>query len=145
MPPPVLDAHALMVYLEREAGFAVIRDLFAHALTDHTLLPMTTVNIGEVLYIVRREYGAEKAAETENTIHTLPIEIVAVDLELAREAARFKAIKKMSYADCFAAALAKNRQAELVTGDPEFRQVEDEIKVVWIGQEAPSLPEPSDP
>lgn len=85
MPPPVLDAHALMVYLEREAGFVTVRDLFAQALADHTLLPMTTVNIGEVLYIVRREYGAEKAAETENTIHILPIEIADVDLELARE------------------------------------------------------------
>lgn len=51
----------------------------------------------------------------------------------------------MSYADCFAAALARKRQAELVTGDPEFREVEDEIKVVWIGQEAPSLPEESGP
>ena len=78
-------------------------------------------------------------------MHTLPIEIVDVDLELAREAARFKAVKKMSYADCFAAALARKQQAELVTGDPEFREVEDEIKVVWIGQEASSFPEQPDP
>ena len=74
-------------------------------------------------------------------MHTLPIEIVDVDLELAREAARFKAVKKMSYADCFAAALARKQQAELVTGDPEFREVEDEIKIVWVAQEAPSVPE----
>jgi len=33
----------------------------------------------------------------------------------------------MSYADCFAAALAKDRKAELVTGDKEFRQVEGEV------------------
>jgi ribonuclease VapC len=38
----------------------------------------------------------------------------------------------MSYADCFAAALAKKRQAVLVTGDPEFKQVSDEVKVHWV-------------
>ena len=39
---------------------------------------------------------------------------------------------RMSYADCFAAALAKLRKAELVTGDKEFKQVEGEVKVLWI-------------
>jgi len=29
-------------------------------------------------------------------------------------------------------ALAKIRKAELVTGDPEFKQVEDEIKIGWL-------------
>jgi len=39
----------------------------------------------------------------------------------------------MSYADCFAAALAKLHKAELVTGDKDFKQVESEIKILWIG------------
>jgi predicted nucleic acid-binding protein len=50
----------------------------------------------------------------------------ARDLELIRQAAIFKATKKMSYADCFAAALAKTRSAELVTPDSEFKVVEAE-------------------
>jgi hypothetical protein len=33
---------------------------------------------------------------------------------------------------CFAAALAKQRRAELVTGDPEFGKLEDEIAVHWL-------------
>ena len=36
----------------------------------------------------------------------------------------------MSYADCFAAALAKVKNSELVTGDPEFKKVE--IKIHWL-------------
>lgn len=54
------------------------------------------------------------------------------DLELVRQAAIFKATKRLSYADCFAAALAKLHNAELVTGDPEFRAVETEIKIGWL-------------
>jgi predicted nucleic acid-binding protein len=38
----------------------------------------------------------------------------------------------MSYGDCFAAALAKLRRAEFVTGDEGFRPVEKEIKILWI-------------
>jgi predicted nucleic acid-binding protein len=45
----------------------------------------------------------------------------------------FKATKKMSYADCFAAALAKINNAELVTGDREFKIVESELKkICWL-------------
>ena len=54
------------------------------------------------------------------------------DLKLVREAAKLKATKKMAYADCFAAALAKIRNAELVTGDAEFKEVEGEVKVAWL-------------
>lgn len=38
----------------------------------------------------------------------------------------------MSYADCFAAALAKENRAELLTGDKEFEQLEGEIKIAWL-------------
>jgi predicted nucleic acid-binding protein len=62
----------------------------------------------------------------------LPIQLVIADLELAKQAAIFKSSKKMSYADCFAAALAKHRRVELITGDKEFKQVEGEIKILWM-------------
>jgi ribonuclease VapC len=39
---------------------------------------------------------------------------------------------RIAYADCFAAALAKSRKAELITGDKEFKLLEGEIKVEWI-------------
>jgi predicted nucleic acid-binding protein len=38
----------------------------------------------------------------------------------------------MSYADCYAAALAKARKADLVTGDKEFKPLEVEIRIQWV-------------
>ena len=38
----------------------------------------------------------------------------------------------VSLADAFAAALAKERKTELVTGDPEFQALEKEIKILWL-------------
>ncbi len=128
----VLDAHALLVFLEREQGFEKVKALFESALEEDDNLLMTSVNFGEVYYIVLREFGEKKVGEVERIIRTLPIEIVDVDVQLAREAARFKAIKKISYADCFAAGLAKLRKGEVVTGDKEFKALESEVKISWV-------------
>jgi predicted nucleic acid-binding protein len=38
----------------------------------------------------------------------------------------------MSFADCFAAALAKQKKALLLTGDPEFKQVETQVTIDWL-------------
>jgi predicted nucleic acid-binding protein len=62
----------------------------------------------------------------------MPIEIVSADLQQTHQAAIFKATRKMSYADCFGAALAKIRNAEFVTGDPEFKEIEKEVKIGWL-------------
>jgi predicted nucleic acid-binding protein len=128
----ILDAHALMAFLEREPGYEIVKSFFVSAVEKDEPLLMTTVNYGEVYYIILRECGRDKIEHIDNTIRTLPIEFVDADVQLAREAARFKAVKKMSYADCFAAALAKIRKGEVVTGDREFRAVESEVRISWI-------------
>ena len=38
----------------------------------------------------------------------------------------------MSLADAFAAAPAKERKAELVTGDPEFKPLEMNTRIRWL-------------
>ena len=128
----VLDAYALIAFLEKEPGFEKIQSLFVEAVEKDSNLFMTSVNYGEVYYIVLRECGQEKVNEIERVIQGLPLEIIDVDLNLAKEAAKFKAVNKISYADCFAGALAKIHKGELVTGDKEFKAIEDEVKIAWI-------------
>ena len=111
----------LLVFLEKEPGFEKVKSFFVEAIENDNPILMTTVNFGEVYYIILRECGQERANEVEKIIQTLPIEIVDVDIQIAREAAQFKAIKKISYADCFAAALAKLNRGEVITGDKEFK------------------------
>ena len=82
---------------------------------------------------MRRTSQAE-AELIAREIAVMPIELVPVetDLELVRQAARYKASGKLAYADAFAAALAKLRNAELITGDPDFKAVDGEIKIGWL-------------
>jgi predicted nucleic acid-binding protein len=130
--PKVLDSWALLCYLEEEPGFEKVIELFEKATESSTPLFMCLVNWGEVYYQVARRFGDQKAQEIERLIDTFPITLVEADKELTREAARVKATRRMAYADCFAAALARIKKAELCTGDPEFKAVEKEIKIFWI-------------
>jgi len=127
-----LDSYSLIAYIEGEAGKDTMVEVFRSARDSGKTSLLSVVNWGEVYYITLREAGQQRADEVEHLIHTLPIHLIPVDLELAKQAAVFKASKKMSYADCFAAALAKNRRVELVTGDKEFRQVESDVRILWL-------------
>ena len=128
----VLDSYSLIAYIEGEAGKDTMIEVFRSARDSGKPLFLSVVNWGEVYYITLREAGREQADHVEHLISTLPIQIIAADLELTKQAAEFKAERKMSYTDCFAAALAKQRKAELVTGDKEFKQVEGEVKLLWL-------------
>jgi predicted nucleic acid-binding protein len=128
----VLDSWALLCYLEQEPGFEKIIELFEKAVQSSKPLLMCIVNWGEFYYQVVRGFGEQKAQEIEKVIQTLPITLVEANEELTREAAHIKATKKMAYADCFAVTLARLKKADFCTGDPEFKVVEREIKVVWL-------------
>lgn len=128
----VLDAYSLIAYLEGEAGKDRMIEIIRDARDTGRDLLLSVVNWGEVYYITLRETGLKRAEAVSHVISTLPIQLIPADLALAKKAAEFKAKKKMSYADCFAAALAKLRNAELVTGDEDFRQVADEVRILWL-------------
>lgn len=121
-----------MQFLEHEPGYTKVKIIFEECLKKGDVVLMSVVNFGEIYYITLRECGTEKANDIESVIKHLPIEIIAVDLELTKLAAAFKAMKRISYADCFAAALAKKYRGKVITGDNEFEQVQDEIGIFWL-------------
>lgn len=128
----VLDSWAVLAYLEDEAAGSAVAKIIAEAHEHGTALLMTTVNVGEVWYIVAREVSETDAEHAIGDLMQLGIQFVDADWRITRIAATFKAKHRMSYADCFAVALAKDQRAELVTGDKEFRQVDRDVKVHWL-------------
>lgn len=128
----VLDSWAIVAYLEDEPTAERVADIIADANEDGTPLLMTAINLGEVWYIIAREASEADAERSVAEIKQLGIDIVDADWPLVREAAGFKAKHKMSYADGFAAALAKQKKAHLVTGDHEFAALESDIQIMWL-------------
>jgi len=131
----VLDAHALMVFFNDEPGADEVENILLKAESGSPKLVMSVVNWGEIYYSILRGASQELADAKAHEIAGMQIELVPVDaddLELVRQAAAFKATRKMSYADCFAAALAKIKNAELVTGDRKFKQLARDVKIHWL-------------
>ena len=132
MATKILDSWALMALFNNEPAADAVEKILEQASAEQHKLLMSVVNWGEIYYSVMRGASPEMAEQKVREIAAMPIELVHVDLHQAHQAAIYKATKKMSYADCFGAALAKMRNAEFVTGDPEFKEVEKEIKINWL-------------
>ncbi len=128
----VLDSYAVIAFLFQEKGHEKILDLFEKAAHADQVLLIAAPNWAEVRYIVERKVGEARWQEARHKLLGLPIEVVPADQSLAELAGEVKASKKMSLADCFATALAKQKKADLYTGDPEFRNVAADIKLVWL-------------
>lgn len=129
---PVLDSYALLAFLRGEHGEEKVTVLLERAGERDQPVHMTEANYAEVKYITVRKDGATRWVEIARELRALPIEFHPIDRHLADLAADIKARHKISLADAFAAALAKERKAELITGDPEFAPLEKEIKIVWL-------------
>ena len=130
--PVVLDSHALLTFLRDEAGAETVGQLLEKAEQRGQPVHMTEVNYAEVQYIIRRKDGEAAWAAIARELETVPIDFHPATRVLANLAADFKARFKISLADAFAAALAKEKKAELVTGDAEFKPLEKEIKINWL-------------
>lgn len=128
----VLDSWAIMSYLQGEPSAEKVADIIADAHEDNVPLLMSVVNAGEVWYILARRTSESDADRTIRELKQLGIQWIDADWDIAHEAGKFKAKHKMSFADCFAAALAKQRKAHLVTGDQEFKQLEAEVMINWL-------------
>ena len=128
----VLDSYALLAHFEDEAGGEKVRKILRAASAGKSRLFLSVINLGELYYISLRERGREMAEQILFLMEQLPIDIVNADVEMTLEAAKLKGSHPVAYADCFAAALAIQKNAKVVTGDPEFKIFERILSVEWI-------------
>lgn len=128
----VLDSFALLALLRGESGSESVRQILEKAAERDQPVHMTEVNYAEVQYIIRRKDGDAAWQTVAEELVAAPIEFHPADRRLADTAADFKARHSISLADAFAAALAKEKKAELITGDREFKALEGEIKIDWL-------------
>jgi predicted nucleic acid-binding protein len=110
----VFDSWALLAYLGDEPTAGRIESAW---LEEGAAI--SSVNLGEVLYIRMRQDGKESAAATVDRVRGL-LEVVDPDWPLVSTAATIKARGGLSYADAFCIATALRAEAPLWTGDPEI-------------------------
>lgn len=129
----VLDASALLHFVDDDSGAARVERLIQEARQSNPLL-MSMVNWGEVFYHQWQERGEETARRTMSNLARLPLDLVSVDLLQIMKAGELKAVHKIPYVDCIAAALAVVRHATLVTSDRDFDKLGRQFPVLWVGR-----------
>jgi ribonuclease VapC len=132
----VLDSFAVLALLGREPGSEEVARLLRQAQEGKAALLMTWVNAGEVAYIIERRWGRGRAYQALATLEAAGIQMAPMERDMALAAAHIKAEHPLAYADAFAAALAVNSHAALVTGDPEFKALEGVLSIHWLPLDA---------
>lgn len=131
-PVYLLDSFALLAYLNDEPGGTRVLDVLTLAKGRKCRLVMSLINLGEVLYITERNRGLPAAQTVQALVESLPLELLEANRDLILDAAHIKAQHALSYADAFAVASAVRENAIVLTSDPEFKTVEDLVKVEWL-------------
>jgi ribonuclease VapC len=128
----VLDSYAMIAYFEDEPGADRVALVLKQLIKGKAKGFMSVVNWGEVYHNTMREQGISEAEKVILQLDKFPIQIVDVNKELAYEAAKLKGEFRIAYADCFAVALSVKLGAAIVTGDPDFKKLQERISIQWI-------------
>lgn len=134
LPCFILDSFALLSHFQDESGSGRIVELMTQALKGECRLLMSLINLGEVCYIIERQRGLSAVHLALAAVENLPIEILPADRDSVLAAAHLKAQFSFAYADAFAATLAQAHSAVLLTGDPEFKALQNIIQIEWLPQ-----------
>jgi len=127
-----LDSFAILAYQQGEEGKDEVKKLLRNAENGKVKLYLNWVNFGEVYYITSRDKSEDIANKAVAIVKNWPLEFVTPDERITLIAAKIKANNPISYADSYATATALEKNAEVVTGDPEFKLISDIVPIFWI-------------
>lgn len=129
----VFDSYALLKFFQKEKGYEKIVRLFEDINKSGSTKYINAINLGEILYSTKMEFGDQKKLEMLASIERLNFTVLPVPNSLIFQAAEYKAQYSISsYADCFVLSSAAEHDASIVTGDPDFKKVEHLVNVVWV-------------
>lgn len=128
----VLDASALMIFLLDRPGAQRVARILQLAKGSEFRARMSAVNWGEVVYSLRKIRGEAEAKRLILRVEQLPMTVASADQERATRAGELKAVHGLGYADSFAAGLAMELGATLVTADPEFQKLGKKLSVAFL-------------
>jgi ribonuclease VapC len=110
-----LDSWAVLAWLDGEEPAARV----VQQVVDRERPAMSWLNLVEVHYRTSRDHGRQEA-ETVLAEFRPQIDEDLPGISTMKEVARLKAENPIALADCFAIALAAEKGAVLLTGDPEI-------------------------
>lgn len=128
----VFDSYAVLKFSQNEEGADRIEEILTLSQQGNIESFINQINLGEVYYKTIRRLGIEAARRYLESFYQLPIKVIPPSSEIIFSASEIKAKYAISYADCFTAATALKYEASIITGDPEFKKLEDIVRIEWV-------------
>ncbi len=127
----VFDAYALLELLEDGEGAQTVADYLADSEVG---VYLSTINLGEVYYIILRRRGEQAAREVLDIVFLDEgLTLVEANWDRIKSAAALKAKGGLSFADCFVLALGIEERAPVLTGDPDVIGRAEKLGVKAVG------------
>ncbi|WP_406678044.1 type II toxin-antitoxin system VapC family toxin [Moorella sp. ACPs] len=121
----IFDAYAVLCWMQEEPGSSYIEHLLEQAEKEVIKIQISAINIGEIFYrLVKSGHSKEAASFLMDVKKKIfPWRVIPASNTRIWEAAKLKGEYRISYADAFALALARETGGAIVTRDPEIIEV----------------------
>ena len=122
-----------MAWIQGQPAAGRVQMVLDKASSGRLELWISMINVGEIYYLLAKRLSVERAEDFLKQFPSLPIRSIVPDESEIIDAARLKGRYRISYADSFAASLAIQQRAPLITGDPDFQRISKIVDLAWIG------------
>jgi ribonuclease VapC len=129
----VLDASAVLRFVDNEAGADRVRAILLGSADGGSTVEISPVNWGEVIYILATRPNSQAALALAYDIFERGASSHAATVQRAARAGLLKLKYNLGYADAFALELAQDSQDHvLVTADFDFKSAEEDVKIEFL-------------
>lgn len=129
----VLDASAILRFLDDEAGAARIEEVIADSMDGKCRIAVSAVNWGEVAAKLFQKKGKQGLERVFPDLEAFGFEIVDATATRAVNSGLIKAQKKIPYADAFSVELATSiPDGVLITADFDLKPAVHDLKIEFL-------------
>lgn len=132
MPARIYDSFALLKLFQKERGHQKVARLLEDDRAGGSAPLLQIINFGEIIYITKKDFGENAKLRVIRNVIQLDFRLISATNDLVYEAAELTGSYSISYADASLLATAIREDAIIVTGDPEFKNVETLCAIDWV-------------
>ena len=129
----VLDASAVLRFIDKEAGYNRVAEILLAQIDQSVEVAISAIQWGEIAGRLRKRLGADGQGNALKMLAEFGLRVVPATRERAVHAAEIKQDRKLAYADAFALDLAMDAPDHvLVTADYDFKAVADLARIEFL-------------
>lgn len=129
----VLDASAILRYLDGEAGADRVAEIIKLHIAGQDQVVVSAIHWGEVMGTTCKKHGMQTMDKVSDRLNAFGFDIELVTAERAVNSAIIKAQKGIPYADAFGVELAGDSSMHvLVTADFDVKPAENDVRIEFL-------------